>query len=322
MMPMKDHTSGLTVALIAACLLALQSCALAPSPRTDGTAEDGAVAVLAGRLAGEYTNHAQVWAARQAGDPVPEAYQVTLTPLASGGAGERMLHFRQYRSGEQASPYREARFLLEPGPDGGVTQRVQRRVSDAWQPLAGCTIHWRQTDSGFKGETRGEDCRFRDPRTGEAVTRHRRWSVGAEGLIWEERRSAGRDRETEILRFVPVRWYSGWAGVRGRADDGRGEGDWRVERELRLHDGGSVRELPTAGGPVHGIRLERLQWPASGIRMLRLSVIEMATGEAVAYAWAPPDAATIGIHLGWLQAGLEAADARAAGEARRPPPNP
>lgn len=311
-----------SLGLAVASLLALQACAVTPSSQSDGFGDDEAVAKLAGHLTGEYTNHAQVWGARQAGESVPDAYQVTIVPLTAHDREERLLHYRQYRVGESSSPYREARLLLEPGPDGGVTQRVQRRVSDAWQPLAGCTVHWRRTGDGFEGETRNDACRFRDPRTGEVVTRHRRWLVGAEGFTWTERRVTGQASETETLRFVPVSWYTGWAGVRARAGNEEGEGEWQVERGLRLHDGGAVRQLPDAGGKAHGIRLERLQWPNSGIRMLRLSVIEMASGEAIAYAWAPPGAAYIGIHLGWLQAGLETADTGSAGESRRSPETP
>lgn len=290
------------VPLAAACLLALQACAVSPGP--DGSGGGEPVEALAESLAGEYSNHAQVWEAERGDGPVPVSYQVSIVP-AAGSGDARTLHFRQYRAGRRSSPYREARFLLEPGPDGGIHQRVERRVDGGWQALPGCTIEWQRSEEGFEGSTRGDECRFRDPRSGEAVTRHRQWSVGDGGFAWQERRVTSRGEEVETLRFIPVDWYSGWAGVRARGGDGGGEGDWRIERGLRLHDGGAVRELPEVNGAAHAIRLERLRWPNSGIRMLRLSVVEAATGELVAYAWAPPDTAYIGIHLGWLQVGLE-----------------
>jgi hypothetical protein len=304
-MPKRNSPSGTTTAL-AACLLGLQACALAPSSER---AAGNAVDVLAKRLVGEYSNHAQVWEAERSDASVPGRYKVSIVPAAAGEAHGRMLRFRQSRLGGGASPQRDARFLLEPGPDGGVIQRVERRAGDGWQPLPGCTVYWRRAESGFEGETRGNECRFRDPRSGEVVTRHRRWSARGDELVWQERRVTSRGEETETLRFVAVGWYSGWAGVRGRNDDGRGKGEWRIERRLRLHDGGGTRKLPAVSGTAHRIRLERLRWPKSGIRMLRLSVIEAASGDLVAYAWAPPDAAYIGIHLGWIQVGLEVANA-------------
>lgn len=294
--------SAMAGPLAAVSLLVMQACAVSPVPEDSG--EGGTVAALAGRLAGEYSNHAQAWQAKRGNGPAPDSYQVSIVPAAGSGDG-RVLHFRQYRAGKRATPHREARFLLEPGPDGGVTQKVERRVNGDWQPLPGCAIEWRRVASGFEGGTRGDECRFRDPRSGEVVTRHRNWTVDDEGFVWEERRVTAQGEETETLRFKAVEWFTGWAGVRGRGADGRGEGDWRIERRLRLHDGGAVRQLPAVDGSVHAIRLERLQWPNSGIRMLRLGVIEADTGELVAYAWAPPDAEYIGIHLGWLQVGLE-----------------
>ena len=45
--------------------------------------------------------------------------------------------------------------------------------------------------------------------------------------------------------------------------------------------------------------------------MLKLSVVEDASGRTLAYAWANDGASRIGISLGWLQVGLE----RAAGDA-------
>lgn len=297
---------GMKVAPAAACLLVLHACAVAPAP--DGPGGDGPVAALADRLIGEYSNHAQVWEAERSQSSVPGRYQVSIVPAGAGDADGRVLRFRQYRLGERVSPHREARFLLEPGPDGGVIQRVERRAGDGWQALPGCTVYWRRTESGFQGETRGNACRFRKSRGGDVVIRHRRWSAGADELVWQERRVTGGDEETEILRFAAVSWYSGWAGVRSRGDGGRGEGEWRIERRLRLHDGGGTRELPAVNGTAHRIRLERLRWPKSGIRMLRLSVIEAGSGDLVAYAWAPPEASYIGIHLGWLQAGLEVAN--------------
>jgi hypothetical protein len=42
------------------------------------------------------------------------------------------------------------------------------------------------------------------------------------------------------------------------------------------------------------------------VPVLKLSVIEDASGSSVVYAWANPEATRIGINLGWVQVGLEA----------------
>ena len=41
--------------------------------------------------------------------------------------------------------------------------------------------------------------------------------------------------------------------------------------------------------------------------MLKLSVVDDASGRTLAYAWTNPEATRIGINLGWVQVGLESA---------------
>lgn len=41
------------------------------------------------------------------------------------------------------------------------------------------------------------------------------------------------------------------------------------------------------------------------MRIRKLSVVEDASGQTLAYAWANPEATRIGINLGWVQVGLE-----------------
>lgn len=268
------------------------------------------VEALADALEGEYTNHAQVWASKQAGEDHPREFHLTIVRDPSGTSDRPVLRLRQVLAGGDGRPVRDARLVLETSPEGGVTQRVQERSDGEWRALNGCEIHWQRGTSGFHGATRGDGCRFRDRRNGRVVTLHRRWTANADSIELVESRQGVEGTRRETLELAAVRWYQGWAGVRQRTEGGRGGGDWRVERRLRLHDGGAVRELPDAGGGQYAVRLERLKWPNSGIEMLRLSVVEPDSGEVLAYSWAPPRAERIGIHLGWLQAGLQAGSDR------------
>ena len=77
---------------------------------------------------------------------------------------------------------------------------------------------------------------------------------------------------------------------------------------LRLHNEGQVVPLVTESGDETGFSLElaRLTYQNTHVAVLKLGVLESATGETVAYSWADPDAVRIGINLGWMQAGLTA----------------
>lgn len=293
--------------------LVLAGCATVPGNGDGAGTAEGQVSRLATLLAGEYTNHAQVWAARRTGTEVPTEYHVTVVPVTVANAPGPVLRLRRYRAGERGAPVRDVRLALAPGADGRVVQNVQRRREGAWETLAGCQVYWEALDQGFTGETRGDGCRFGRRSGGGEVVIHREWTATPERLRLVERHESAGDGRKETVELAPVRWFQGWAGVRGRDRDGSGEGEWQVERRLRVHDGGGTSSLPDAGDRAHALRLERLTWPNSGIRMLRLSVVDPASGEVIAYAWAPTDADRIGIHLGWLQAGLRAKGGAAPG---------
>jgi hypothetical protein len=42
----------------------------------------------------------------------------------------------------------------------------------------------------------------------------------------------------------------------------------------------------------------------NGARVLKLGIVETASGKTVAYTWANPEAERIGINLRWIQAGF------------------
>lgn len=297
---------------VAICIgtLVLSGCAFTPESAPAGAAEE-----LAGLLAGEYNNHAQRWRAARAEEPVPTAYSVVIQRLPdAAGSGSAALLYRQYT--DDGELFREARLLLDDAPDG-VVQEVQARSDGGWRTLQGCRVHWRRSDAGFSGETRGDGCRFGQRDNREIVVFERRWRAAPDRIELEEtiRRPAG--AETEDYRFARLRYFTGWAGVLPRGPASDSDEDWRVNRELRMHDGGdSVRIEGTERTPSpYAIRLERLTWPRSGIVMLRLSVIEAESGALVAYSWAEPGSSRIGLNLGWLQVGLEAVtEPRPAGE--------
>lgn len=295
----------------AAALLALSGCASTPESAPAGAAEE--LAVL---LAGEYNNHTQRWQATRAEEPEPAALSVVIQRLPDIAAtGVAALMYRQYGDGGEL--YREARLLLENTPEG-VRQEVQARRDGDWRTLEGCRVYWRRSESGFQGETRGDGCRFGQRDGGEVVVFQRRWRATPDRLELEETTRRLDGTETRPYHFARLRYFTGWAGVLARGPASESDEDWRVDRDLRLHDGGDSARIAGAGpGPSpYAVRLERLVWPRSGISMLRLSVIEAESGALIAYSWAEPGSSRIGINLGWLQAGL-AADAEQRPSGRR-----
>lgn len=108
----------------------------------------------------------------------------------------------------------------------------------------------------------------------------------------------------QVLRFVPVRSFRGWAGVR--------EGnDWRMARNLAMNNRHGNHEPTDAAGMGLGIRLELVHYQMAGDAgrvVLRLSATDGESGQMLGEAWADMDARSIGLVLPDLQVGLDLVD--------------
>lgn len=105
-----------------------------------------------------------------------------------------------------------------------------------------------------------------------------------------------------------VRWYAGWAAINGGGPEARAESsDWHMNRDLRISNEGGRATLHWRDGKDSGysLELERATYRDGNVAVVKLSVIEDASGRTIAYAWANPEATRIGINLGWLQVGLD-----------------
>ena len=74
-----------------------------------------------------------------------------------------------------------------------------------------------------------------------------------------------------------------------------------------IHDQGQIIPVPQPDGTAskYSVQLAQLVFQgASKTPILKLGVIENATGKTVSYTWANPEAERIGINLRWMQTGL------------------
>ncbi|MEP6880834.1 MAG: hypothetical protein ABI866_02520 [Dokdonella sp.] len=107
-----------------------------------------------------------------------------------------------------------------------------------------------------------------------------------------------------------VTWYGGWAAINGAGQNAKPEStDWHMNKDLRISNEGGKTPLKWRDGQNSGysLELERATYRDGNVAVVKLSVIEDASGRAIAYAWANPEATRIGINLGWIQVGLDSA---------------
>lgn len=275
-------------------------------------------------LAGEYDNHAERWSASDGGKTAQTAIAAPSIHhwLSHPGGDTSLLLWRVVLP--DTTPVQEARWLLRGEKGGFVPYRpltaeaeavflakpgaAMRFDEKAWAPLQACTMKPAASRNGLAFAA--------DPTACSALLP----GIGATGALLPLRFELINDRLRVVMvadlpRGVDaatlsqrVRWFTGWDALNGGGLKASAENnDWHLHRDLRLHTEGGRTPLRYRDGAASGYSLElaRLTYRESGTEVLRLAVIEDASGKTLSYVWTDPDARRIGLNLGWLQVGLE-----------------
>ena len=268
-------------------------------------------------LAGDYDNHEQVSTATAA---PPPAVGFGVEPLAREG-------WIAWRTKLRSTSTLEATWLLriDSGSDGALVITPHRPlVADApidkrfdaaqWVALDACALRGSRTASGFDVRTDAAACATIAPGVGvEAALLP--LTIVHDGEWLRVRLFADQARGAEARADARrVQWFTGWGALNGAGDKATAEStDWHMNKNLRLGNEGGRAALNWRDGKPSGysLRLERLTYRDGSTPVLKLSLVEDAGDHAVAYAWANPEATSIGLNLGWVQIGLQRESARA-----------
>lgn len=286
-----------------AAMLMLAACqSLRPS------ATPSAPSIAAAPADGLYDNHEQVWqAGTAAGALAPPRLRLAISSYKGGwqiwrveaDGGTPALWLMQTESNAGGSPRmlphrpRVASPTLEPRPDPAE-----------WTALDACAL----TGAAGRIAADATACATIAPGIGAAaaflpiaVAR----SVEGIDLRLYADQARGPDASSQLRR---VAWYGGWAAVNGAGPDASADSrDWHMNRQLRLSNEGGRSALAWRDGTPSGwsLLLERLTFREGNTPVLKLSIVDDADGRALAYVFADPHSARIGINLGWIQVGLE-----------------
>ena len=319
--------------LVASLVLTIGTvCAQQSAPRSAADLEH-----FLGWFAGEYDNNEQVW--QQAVDGVApedrhERIHHIFLPVAAPAVGAHTHFVKQYMDGDYENVYRQRLYSFSLDDERGAIELAIHSFNDearyryadrdpavieGIEPgevrnMPGCNVYWRFVDGHYLGQMDDGACFYYSANLEQNVYITDTLTLTAEEIrigdkAFDEHgnRLFGRD-EPHVNRRV--RYFDGWAAIRrGSADpDSADPEEMLLVPGLRLHNEGQVVPLVTESGDETGFALElaRLTYQNTGVAVLKLGVLEAETGETVAYSWADPDAARIGINLGWMQAGLTA----------------
>jgi hypothetical protein len=290
--------------------------ALAGCHALRGESPDRATAASAAATSpeGVFDNHEQVWQAGVDHAAAPPHVVARITALPAGGWTLWQVHL------DGASPL-DASWAMQRrvAADGAVSLVPYRALvakpgtgedfdSAEWTALDACSLRETVTAQGSTAAADAAACATIAPGIGTraallplAIEREGEWLH----LRLYADQARGVDAREDLRR---ARFFSGWAAINGAGPKaGADSRDWHMNRELRLSSEGGQAALKWRDGVASGysIRLERLTYRASHTPVLKLSVIEDASGQVLTYAWANPEATRIGLNLGWLQIGLD-----------------
>jgi len=288
-------------------------------------------------FAGEFDNNEQVW--QQATDGMAEEdrhehIHHLFVPVKAPGVGGQTYFVKQYMGGDYENVYRQRLYDVTwdmdeqairlaiysfndeqkyryADKDASTLEQVKK---DELRNMPGCDVFWTLKGDHFLGEMKPNACFYYSKRLGKNIYITDTLKLNSE-MIWigdkafdeEGNKIFGRDEHHANRK---VRYFKGWAGVRADRVGVKTEDpdETLFVRGIRLHNEGQKYPLVTKDGVETGytIELARLTYQNTKVAVLKLGLIEEATGKTFTYTWTNPGADMIGINLRWMQVGLTA----------------
>ena len=299
------------------------------------SAED--LAHFLGWFAGEWDNNEQVWQQGEDGIAVEDRHEHIhhiFLPVAAPAIGEHTFFIKQYLGRDYEDVYRQRLYSFHLNEERGAielaihsfNEEQRYRYADRDPSLLadltpadlrnvpGCNVYWRFEGDHYIGEMDEGACFYFSEAMGKNIYITDTLRLSAEE-IWIGDKAYDEDGNLLFGREEPhrnrkVRQFDGWGAVRlgAFAPEAKNADEMLLVPDLRLHNEGQIVPLVTAEGDATGysVELARLTYQNTRVAVLKLGILDSATGETVAYSWANPGAGRIGINLGWLQVGMTA----------------
>ena len=186
---------------------------------------------------------------------------------------------------------------------------------DEVSTLPGCEVFWKHNGDFFDGYMKDKACHFFSKRSNKEIYITDTLRL-TDSQIWISDKAFDAEGNKIFGRDVPhknrkVRKFKAWMGVKKNKVDPDYDGDdMFFSSDIEMHnEGHTVQLLDDDGQPTgYSVQLARLTYQNTRTAILKLGVIEDASGKTLVYTWANTDADRIGINLRWLQAGLTAVE--------------
>lgn len=246
--------------------------------------------------------------------------------------GEYVFFVQQYMDGDPEKIYRQRLYVFELDTKEKAIKLTiynfddEKRYKNAHletskleglsfanlRSIPGCEVYWRydKEKERFEGSMKPNSCKFFSQRLGKTII------VTDDLLLTKDEiwiNDQARDEQGNHVfgnksnihhKLRKARIFRGWTAIlKDLSVETRGEDlpadQWIAQRNLQIHDQGGIAKI----NEKFSVQLAQLTHK-SGIKVLKLGIIENSTGKTIAYTWTNPEAERIGINLRWIQAGF------------------
>ena len=285
---------------LAATLVACQSLPRAPARKAAA-----APPPTAGIEAGTYDNHEQLWLAHEQGTAAPPHLSLDIQPTPQAEWTLWHVHVDAQPPLDAVWAMRAAGpggRLLPHAPIAGLAAPFDVR---AWAPLPACELREAHPGNALAADVAA--CAASIATLGaQGALLPTAVEPGSEGLrlrLYADE-ARGAQAQSQLHR---VATFGGWAVVNGAGANAKPNGDWHMNSGMRIGSEGGRRALVWRDGKPTGysLSLERVTYRQGNVPVLKLAVVDDASGQSLAYVWANPEATRIGLNFGWVQVGLE-----------------
>ncbi|MDQ3042474.1 MAG: chromophore lyase CpcT/CpeT [Acidobacteriota bacterium] len=244
--------------------------------------------------------------------------------------GENVFYVQQYMDGDRAKIYRQRLYVFAPNkqekaielkiytfPDEKAvlnahldSAKLNNLTLDKMASPKGCEVFWRLNADKFEGSMKPNACRVVSKRSGKTLiitddlflTKDEIW---INDQAKDEQGNYVFGNKANIHhKLKRARIFEGWTAILKDGSTAMSNADspseaYDGQRNLEIHDQGGMVEI----NDKYSAQLAQLTYK-NGARILKLGIIDNASGKTVAYIWANPEADRIGINLRWAQAGF------------------
>jgi len=280
---------------------------------------------------GRFDNYAQTVEEKETKTEFPhERIHSIFARVNLPNIGENVFYVQQYMDGDETKIYRQRLYVFTPNrKEKAIELKIftfpdEKAVLNAHLDKAklngltlekmdspkGCEVFWRLKDNKFEGSMKPNACRVVSKRSGKTLiitddlflTKDEIW-INDQAKDDQGNYVFG-NKANVHHKLKKVKIFEGWTAV---LKDGSTEmtgqdapaDAWDGQRNLMIHDQGGMVKI----NDKFSAELAQLTYK-NGTKVLKLGIVDNASGKTVAYTWANPEAERIGINLRWVQAGF------------------